>query len=160
MYCWAETDVNCIKECGGDFYILLNTEWCVELRTYGCQHVMGTMTGSSSRTLNLKLEETELKLISGARVCPNAEFPWSPWGTVSQRLLEARIFCTFWQAIFALPNMKINSVLERVHKLRKKVSKFLYEMWVSRPGELNAIGVKKPIFWVWTSLSWGLCTSP
>jgi len=42
--------------------------------------------------------------------------------------------------------MKFNSALERVHKSRKKVSKFLYEMWVSRPGELNAIGVKKPIF--------------
>jgi hypothetical protein len=42
--------------------------------------------------------------------------------------------------------MKFNSALERIHKLRKKVSKFLYEMWVSRPGELNAIGVKKTDF--------------
>jgi len=42
--------------------------------------------------------------------------------------------------------MKFNSALERVHKSRKKVSKFLYEMWVLRPGELNAMGVKIPIF--------------
>jgi len=88
MYCWAKTDVNHVKERGGDFYMLLNTEWCVELRTYACQHIMGMMMGSSSGTLNLKLEETELKLIGGAGVCPmaNAEFPWSPWKTVSQRL--------------------------------------------------------------------------
>src|SRR5882762_5936145 len=77
MYCWAETDMNRVKERGGDFYILLNTEWCVELRTYGCQHIIGTTMGSSSGTLNLKLEETELKLIGGAGVCPNAGFPWS-----------------------------------------------------------------------------------
>jgi len=51
----------------------------------------------------------------------------------------------FWQVIFAPPNMKFNSALERVHKSRKKVSKFLYEMWVLRLGELNAIGVKKLI---------------
>jgi hypothetical protein len=54
--------------------------------------------------------------------------------------------------------MKFNSALEGIHKLRKKVSKFLYEMWVLRPGELNAIGVKKPIIFLsldFIVMAWG-----
>ena len=44
--------------------------------------------GSSSGTLNLKIEETKLKMIGGARVCPNAEFPRSPGDCLGDSLPE------------------------------------------------------------------------